>query len=372
MAYPNLSSLKLHDDEASSTGVMFSNKYHQTYKTETPLIVQLAPGTEAPGETPAFLQPLFQPSTTFLVSDSFDNVPTYLGSARMIAMNTFATKLFDAVLLNSRSMVLEPGTTAFDHMVHEVVDFLKKTGTAPLASPAGSIPSKEDPSFDTVVAPLVASAMPREFRRMIALRIKTATEWLRLKEPTPLPEGVSPLDAWREPGAFPKFYNRDLLTMLTAPGNVTYEQIVTCCLFMKYNMTISDPISKIGEVLLHFLKSALLIRVFDDTLFTEDSLVKLENRLGLPAFLSIAVPGAHLGKKTFGIRRVAIGVPYCDACARGGFCNQLDQMDHDEFCVIARDEPAGLLAWPDYGPKDGDDGDGVAPPPPRRRRVVEE
>jgi len=143
MAYPSLANLKLHDDEAS-TGVMFSNKYHQTYKKETPLIVQLTPGTEAPDETPAFLQPLFRASTTFLVSDSFDNVPTYVSSARMIAMNTFATALFDAVLLNSRSMVLEAGTTAFDHMVHEVVDFLKKTGTAPLVSPAGSIPSKED------------------------------------------------------------------------------------------------------------------------------------------------------------------------------------------------------------------------------------
>jgi len=203
---------------------------------------------------------------------------------------------------------------------------------------------------------------------MIALRIKTATEWSRLTEPTPLPEGVSPLDIWREPGALPKFYNRDLLTMLTVPGNVTYEQIVTCCLFMKYNMTISDSISKIGEVVLHFLKSALLIRVFDDTLFTEDSLVKLENRLGLPAFLSIAVPDGHLDAKiSFGIRRVAIGVPFCDTCANGGCANQLHQMDHGEVCVIARDEPAGLLAWPDYGPKDGEEGDGVAPPPPRRR-----
>ena len=62
-----------------------------------------------------------------------------------------------------------------------------------------------------------------------------------------------------------------------------------------------------------------------------------------------------------------MGVPYCEACSRGGFCNQNDQMYHNESCVIAMEEPTELLAWPDYGPKDGTIGNGAAPEPPRWR-----
>ena len=101
-----------------------------------------------------------------------------------------------------------------------------------------------------------------------------------------------------------------------------------------------------------FFKSAAISRVKDDTYFRRNNLQNV-HVIGLPAFRLISdAPKEHVSKGLpLTLRRVAVGIPYCDVCASGGHCNQLHQMQHNETCILADDEPCALRFWPDYGEK---------------------
>jgi hypothetical protein len=253
-------------------------------------------------------------------------------------------------------------SASFDPILDEVVDYFKKTGTQPLSGIAGSSPDAEG-EFRR----LVGSRLPEELRRMIAMRIIGATEWSRAEQ---RPDAVDPLDTWKEPAANGKlalhYYNGYIKSMLRQPGMVVYEQIVNCFLFMEYNMTINPLISRIGEVALHFLANAVAIRVKSDTYFTAQE-PETFNLLGLPAVRSTDIPqDSFRSQLPFTLRRVPVGIPYCDICARGGPCGQMAFFSHKEECVLAVDDPGAIPTWPDYGRKGGPAGLGPPPLPPTR------